>query len=219
MEVKIVSVTAPAGVDGVMSSEDLIVYCARVSSPSNQLNLDTAPRLLAYLIKNRHWSPFEMATMTVEIVTSRAIAAQILRHKSFSFQEFSQRYAESACVYEKQEARLKGSSNRQGSVAADEGTSHWWSSELARVQAEATALYKSALENNLAPEVARMVLPLGVQTRLYMKGAVRSWIHYLQARCDSHAQKEHRDVAFAIKAIFAKHFPETHAAVFDKEEP
>lgn len=217
MEVKLVSVTSPAGVDGIMSSEDMIVYCARVSSPSNQLNLDTAPRLLAFLIKNRHWSPFEMATMTVEIVTSRAIAAQILRHKSFSFQEFSQRYAESACVFEPQEARVKGTSNRQGSVPADAGTEAWWHSELERVQMEATALYKSALDNNIAPEVARMALPLGVQTRLYMMGSVRSWIHYLEARTVSHAQKEHRDVAMAIKALFAKQFPNTHAAVFPEE--
>jgi len=214
MQVKLVSVTKPVG-EGVetLSAEELIVYCARVSSPQNQDNLATGPKLLAFLIRNKHWSPFELVDMTVEIVTSRAIAAQILRHRSFSFQEFSLRYAESACVFEPQEARVKGTTNRQSSQEAPEDIVEWWQHALSTVQDQATDVYKHAIQEGIAPEVARMALPLGVQTRLYMKGSVRSWIHYFETRTTSHAQKEHRDVALAIQAIFALQFPVVSAAL------
>jgi len=214
MQVRLVSVTKPVG-EGVetLSAEELIVYCARVSSPQNQDNLATGPKLLAFLIRNKHWSPFELVDMTVEIVTSRAIAAQILRHRSFSFQEFSLRYAESACVFEPQEARVKGTTNRQSSQEAPEDIVEWWQHALSTVQDQATDVYKHAIQEGIAPEVARMALPLGVQTRLYMKGSVRSWIHYFETRTTSHAQKEHRDVALAIQAIFALQFPVVSAAL------
>lgn len=197
MNVKLISVTPDA--------EKQIMYCARVSNPKNQNSENT--KLLDYCIKNGHWSVFEMAHMTVEIVTSRAIAAQILRHRSFSFQEFSQRYAE-AQEFETYEARSQDKKNRQNSIDdLDEDTKQWFLNAQEEVVQLCDYLYNAALEKGIAKEQARFLLPLSTQTKLYMTGSVRSWLHYLQVRCGNGTQKEHKDIADAIKAIFCKEFP------------
>lgn len=222
MNVKLVSLTKSLIEEKELSAEELIVYTARVSNPSNQLNSESSDRLIAYLIRNKHWSPFEMADMTVEIVTSRAIAAQILRHRSFSFQEFSQRYAE-VTEMEPVQIRMAASSNRQSSseefdpeIAIDCGNdivNDIASSAISDHLAYCENLYKALLNAGAAKEVARMVLPLTTQTKIYMKGSVRSWIHYLQIRCDGHTQLEHRQVALSILDIFKQSFPNISQAL------
>ena len=209
MNVRIISITQPL-LDGIATAEELIVHNARVSSPSNQLNTLTGPKLLAYCIKHGHWSVFEQADMTVEVKTSRAIAAQILRHRSFSFQEFSQRYADAPGI-EPVELRKQAESNRQSSteVIYDEELRGRVSDAL--VIAE--SVYEELLSAGVARECARMVLPLATSTTLYMKGSVRSWIHYLSVRCDHHTQKEHRLIAEEIRGIFGEWFPVTAAAL------
>jgi len=205
MQVKFVSTTT--GCDLVSTAEDLIVYTARVSNPSNQNNLETAPWLIRYLIKNGHWSPFEMASMTVEIVTSRGIAPQILRHRSFSFQEFSLRYAE-AVEREVYPARRQDSKNRQNSIDdMDENTKQWFLDAQELIWAQGSLNYKEAIARGIAKEQARFLLPLSTQTKLYMSGTVRSWIHYLQVRTAPGVQKEHRDIAIEVQGIFKEHFP------------
>lgn len=193
-----------------LSAEELIVYVARVSNPSNQLNSETSDKLIAYLVKNKHWSPFEMVDMTVEIVTSRAIAQQILRHRSFSFQEFSQRYAQ-ATDFEPVQLRKSGATNRQSSLEVFDpfmGHSNDVASELIQNHINnSEGLYLALIDHGVAKECARMVLPLTTQTKIYMKGSVRSWIHYLQIRCDGHTQLEHRDIAYSILEIFKSNFP------------
>lgn len=211
MNTKLISITHPAlGGSEITSAEDLITYCARVSSPQNQSNTETAPKLIKYLITNKHWSPFEMASMCVEIKTSRAIAAQILRHRSFSFQEFSQRYAK-ATAFEPVEIREQGLTNRQGGERVfDPHLAHANTSASEAIRSiieECEYVYDELIQNGVAKETARMILPLCTQTTLYMNGTVRSWIHYLEQRCDKHAQKEHREVAEAIKQIFIYQFP------------
>ena len=205
-------VSCSVGEDG-KSAEELIVYTARVSSPQNQENMDTAPRLLAYLIKHKHWSPFSMADLTVEIETSRAIAAQILRHKSFDFQELSQRYSE-VTEFETYEARSQDSKNRQNSIDdLSHETKEWFRGEQEvtfKVQME---VYQNALRKGVAKECARFLLPLSTRTKLYMKGSCRSFIHYLQVRTDASTQLEHREIALAIKEIFIQQFPNTAAAL------
>lgn len=225
MKVSLVAVTQPLVTDengNALTAEQFIVYCARVSNPSNQLNLDTAPKLLAYCVKNRHWSIFEQASMTVEIVTSRAIAQQILRHRSFSFQEFSQRYAV-ATEFESVELRKQGATNRQGGEEPIDGTTRiildnedvvTMSDAMSDLLRHSNAVYKGMLQAGVAKECARMVLPLCTQTRLYMTGNVRSWIHYLQVRCDPHTQKEHREIANVIMDKFRSAFPNTCSAVW-----
>lgn len=231
MKVSLVSITSPKIADSrdgkPLTAEDLITYCARVSSPQNQLNLETAPRLLAYCIRHRHWSIFEMVSMTVEIETSRAIAQQILRHRSFSFQEFSQRFAPvtklGGGLFEPVELRLKNpAGNRQGSITTTDLPSVDWNGIATRADAAvddllaaADGLYHELLNAGIAPESARMVLPLCTRTRLYMTGTVRSWIHYFMVRCDNHAQKEHRIIAEAIRDIFTEQFPNIAAAIND----
>jgi thymidylate synthase (FAD) len=208
MKVELVSITKPM-VSGLDTAEDLIVYCARVSNPNNQLNVDTGAKLLKYCIKHGHWSIFEQVDMTVEIKTSRAIAAQILRHKTFSFQEFSQRYAEIQ-EFEDIELRMQGKTNRQvGDEVVNPELEHEGlaSNVIDDHVKYSKALYNSLIEAGVARECARMVLPLNVQTTLYMKGNVRSWIHYLQLRTKEDTQKEHRLVAEQIKYIFQKEFP------------
>ncbi|MCB9019197.1 MAG: FAD-dependent thymidylate synthase [Chitinophagales bacterium] len=215
MNVKLISLTQ-SKVDGVeLTPENLIVYTARVSNPSNQMNTETSDKLIAYLVRNKHWSPFEMVDMTVEIVTSRAIAQQILRHRSFSFQEFSQRYAEVTNM-ERVQLRKAGTTNRQSSTEPFNPTlpisptsiaTTNASSKIADYIREGQDLYKELLDAGIAKECARMVLPLTTQTTIYMKGSVRSWIHYLQIRCDQHTQLEHREVAESIRDIFAAEFP------------
>lgn len=214
MNVELVSITAPK-IKNIEKPEDLISYCARVSSPENQFNLNTAPKLIKYLINNKHWSPFEMVDLTIEIKTSRGIAAQILRHKSFSFQEFSQRYS-LATEYEDIELRLQGNKNRQ---VGEElfSTSHKAYDKISHLIAESISIsqhcYDTMIENGVAKEVARMILPLTTQTSLYMKGSLRSWIHYLELRTQSNTQKEHRQIAEKCKKIFIKEFPITSEAL------
>lgn len=203
MNVKLVSISKPV-VEGLDTPEDLMVYCARVSNPSNQLNTATGAKLLAYCIEHGHWSVFETASMTVEITTSRAIAAQILRHKSFSFQEFSQRYAE-ATEFEPVELRKQAEMNRQSSTEVMENESV--DKALTTLFSQLELGYKMLIQLGVARECARMILPLCTQTTLYMTGSVRSWIHYFQQRLSEHTQKEHREVAQAIERIFCVQFP------------
>lgn len=202
MQTKLIAVTN--SLDG-RSPEELIAYCARVSSPKqDNPNIEG---LLKYCIRQCHWSIFEMVDMTVEITTSRAIAAQILRHKSFCFSEFSQRYAE-ALDYEPCEARRQDAKNRQNSIDdLDDWIKVRFKASQHEIWETAFDLYQQAIAAGIAKECARMLLPLNTQTRLYMKGSVRSWIHYLQVRCDPATQEEHRAIANAIKAIFIEQFP------------
>ncbi len=181
---------------------------ARVSNPANQDNPETAQKLLKYLIKNKHWSPFEMVNVCMEIETTRDIARQILRHRSFSFQEFSQRYAEAnSFVYS--EARTQDTKNRQNSFETDDRQlAYWWEGAQRRVLYDAEFMYKSALEKGIAKEVARKLLPEGLtKSKMYMNGTLRSWLHYIEIRCDSATQKEHREVAEYCKVIISKLFP------------
>lgn len=208
MNVKLISVTYPQ-IKDVQSPEELVAYCARVSNPSNQTNVETAPKLLSFLIANKHWSPFEMVDMTIEIKTSRAVAAQILRHRSFSFQEFSQRYS-LATEYEDIELRLQGNKNRQVGEKlmpinsdAYKNINHL----IAETIAISQTCYDTMIENGIAKEVARMVLPLTTQTTMYMKGSLRSWIHYIGLRTEQNTQKEHRAIAEKCKNVFIKIFP------------
>jgi thymidylate synthase (FAD) len=213
MQVRLISVTTPLiQVDNQpLSSEGLIAYCARVSSP-NQETLDYE-KLLAYCIAHKHWSVFEMVDMTVEIVTSRAISPQILRHKSFQFQEFSQRYAKAQEI-ERYRPRRQDSKNRQNSLDdLDETTLQWFDEAQDRIARMALEEYNQALEKGIAKECARVLLPLGTQTKLYMKGSARSWIHYLEVRTDKSTQQEHREIAIEIKKIFMAQFPVTAAAL------
>lgn len=208
MNIKIISVTSSE----IGSAEDLIVYTARVSNPENQNNFETSEKLLNFLAKHKHWSPFEMADMTVEIKTSRAIAAQILRHRSFSFQEFSQRYSEATEV-ELLELRYKAETNRQSSSNAV-SKEHRFYNEIERLQAESFYLYNEMLNHGIAKECARGILPLNTQTTMYMKGSVRSWIHYLQIRTAENTQLEHREIALSILEIFRKEFPIISKSLF-----
>ena len=226
MKVNLVSITKSLLLEKELTAEELIVYIARVSNPSNQLNSDTSDRLINYMIKNKHWSPFEMVDMTVEIQTSRGIAQQILRHRSFSFQEFSQRYAE---VTEMEEIQLRksGATNRQSSlepfdpvINIHNNVESWKCEAGNAIQAylaEGEMLYKSLLEAGVAKECARFVLPLTTSTTIYMKGSIRSWIHYLQIRTDKHTQLEHREIAQAIESMFKTNFPNIYKALKDKD--
>jgi len=192
------------------NAEELIVKMARVSAPRNQDNMDTAPRLLRYLIKHKHWSPFEMAGMCVEIETTRAISPQILRHRSFSFQEFSQRYADtnelgSAVI---PHLRRQDHKNRQNSIddlSAEEIAGYY--RRISELYENSEHLYREMVSNGVAKECARSILPLSTQTRLFMNGTLRSWIHYLQLRESNGTQLEHREIALSIKKIFCKEFP------------
>ena len=214
MKVKLISVTQGAGELINTSAQDLIAYTARVSNPANQMNLETAPRLLSYLIKNKHWSPLEMAHMTVEITTSRAIAQQILRHRSFSFQEFSQRYAQ-ATDFVLYEPRRQDTKNRQNSIddLSPEDTD-WFLNASIGVHTSSQALYEEALRRGIAKECARFLLPLSTQTRLYMCGSVRSWVHYLDLRTGNGTQLEHKEIAYDIKKIFTEQFPDVSEALW-----
>jgi thymidylate synthase (FAD) len=211
MNVRLVAITKPTIGDGTMTASDFITFAARVSNPSNQMSLLTAPKLLAYCIKHGHWSIFEQASMTVEIQTSRAISAQILRHRSFCFQEFSQRYAPSDTA-EPVELRTQDRANRQGS--GDIYPQEWAIEAVAKSVDMAFRTYRTLLQEGVSRETARMVLPLCTQTTLYMTGNIRSWIHYFDQRCAKGTQKEHRDIATAIRdEIFAKEFSVIHQAI------
>ncbi len=210
MNVSLVSITQPFS--DLNSAEEIIAYCARVSNPENQKNVETAPRLLKFLIKHKHWSPFEMVDMTVEIKTSRAIAAQILRHRSFSFQEFSQRYSEAQSL-EKLELRKQADKNRQSSSEAFEDSQ--LHTKVREHLAKSLSLYKSLIREGAAKESARMILPLTTETTMYMKGSVRSWIHYIDLRTKQNTQKEHREIAEECKNIFKHNFPTTSEALWN----
>ena len=198
-------------VNATASGEELIAYCARVSSP-NQENKNFS-KLLKYCLDNGHWSVFEQADMTVEITTSRAIAQQILRHRSFTFQEFSQRYAE-VQTFEDIDPRRQDSKNRQNSIDdLDPQTIEIFKARLKAIDTLAMEYYKEALELGIAKECARFLLPLNVQTKLYMKGNVRSWIHYLRVRDADGVQEEHRKIAREIRKIFNNQFPNIAALV------
>lgn len=208
MKVELVAVTKPVKSNLLeFSSEELMAYVARVSNPNNQMNTKTSSKLLGYCIKNKHWSVFEHVNMTVEITTSRAIAAQILRHRSFVFQEFSQRYSQVVNV-EIYPARRQDIKNRQNSVDdMDEDTKEWFEGAQEGMANVAISLYKEALGKGIAKEQARFLLPLSTQTTLYMTGNIRNWIHYIELRSENGTQKEHADIANAIKKIFIEQFP------------
>ena len=211
MRTQIVAITKPLVGDGSMTASEFITYCARVSNPANQLNTLTAPKLLAYCIKHGHWSIFEQASMTVEIVTSRAVAAQIIRHRSFCFQEYSQRYA-TALEMEPVELRTQDLKNRQASGEAF--NQEWASNAVADVTFRAWNLYRELISQGVSRETARMILPLCTQTTIYMTGSVRSWIHYFEQRCAKGTQREHRDIAISIRdTIFKEHFRDIYDAV------
>lgn len=206
MSAKLVSYTRDPNSE--KSLQDLVCYCARVSNPSNQNNTETNERLIQYLVKNKHWSPLEMVNICLEIETTRDIARQILRHRSFSFQEFSQRYAIADLGFETREARLQDTKNRQNSMEVDNKVlCDAWETAQNLVAEYAENAYKWAIENGIAKEQARSVLPEGMtKSRMYMNGTLRSWVHYIQLRSGNGTQKEHKEVALecakAIEPIF-----------------
>ena len=207
MTVKLIAYTQPT--DASISMAEFIAYCARVSNPANQSNNLTAPKLLKYLATHKHWSPFEMANLVIEIETTRDIARQILRHRSFSFQEFSQRYAEVDAVPAYREARMQDKANRQSSIETDDVQLQGkWRSLQRRVQMETDEAYHWALDQGIAKEVARAVLPEGLtMSRMYVNGTIRSWIHYCSVRMDASTQKEHREIAEQCWAIVVDAVP------------
>lgn len=200
------------------NAEELITRMARVSAPSNQDNMDTAPRLLKYLIKHKHWSPYEMANLCVEIETTRGISAQILRHRSFSFQEFSQRYADvselgSSVIPHLRRQDIKNRQNSIDDLSPDVIAAYY--RRIGNLFEDAEHLYREMVSSGVAKECARAVLPIATKTRMYMNGTLRSWIHYLQLRCDVSTQLEHRQIADEIKEIFCEQFPIIGEAVFE----
>lgn len=217
MKVSLVSSSQPSAelvAQGIVNAQELVAYCARVSNPANQTNTDTSEKLIRYLIKHKHWSPLEMVSACLEIETTRDIARQILRHRSFSFQEFSQRYAVADLGWELKETRLQDTKNRQNSIALSGLTlteqnlmEQWkWKQEEAISAAEHS--YNWAIENGIAKEQARAVLPEGLTvSRLYMQGTLRSWLHYIELRSGPETQKEHRQVAQACAGALESIFP------------
>jgi len=208
--VKLVAVSTPK-IDGVKTAEDLIAYCARVSNPANQSNMDTGPKLIRYLLKNKHWSPLEMVSLTLEINTTRDIARQILRHRSFSFQEFSQRYADPTkdLKFITKDARLQDMKNRQNSLITTDNTlKQEWEVRQQDIILKAQTIYAWAVRNGIAKEQARAVLPEGcTMSRLYMAGTIRSWIHYCDLRRKNGTQLEHQEIAEACWTILQQEFP------------
>lgn len=215
MKTKLISITKPVAEDlAHFSAEDLIAHAARVSNPSNQLNTETAPKLLKYCIKHSHWSIFETVSCTFEIVTSRAIAAQILRHRSFTFQEFSQRYSKSSEM-ELYAARRQDPKNKQNSIDdMSESDQEWFKAAQERVWALTSNLYQEALDKGIAKEQARFLLPLNTQTTMYMTGNLRNWLHYCDLRGSVETQLEHREIALAIKEELKKQFPNVCEAMW-----
>lgn len=204
---KLISITPKA--------EELIAYCARVSNPANQNNLETAPRLLKYLIKHRHWSPFEMANMVVEIKTTRAISAQILRHRSFSFQEFSQRYSQVQSLPLPPLLRRQDVSNRQNSI--DDiplAEQYAWQDQINDMYKKMHGLYNKMIDSGIAKECARDVLPIGSETTLYMNGTIRSWLHYIDLRASPETQLEHRTIAEGCKNLIHDAMPAVYEAMW-----
>ena len=214
MNVKLLSFSQPTEEFtnlGIGDAQELIAYCARVSNPSNQLNTETSEKLIRYLIKHKHWSPLEMVSACLEITTTRDIARQILRHRSFSFQEFSQRYADPTkdLNFVVREARLQDTKNRQNSIETDdEELQKRWEKMQNNVITEARMAYQWAIENGIAKEQARAVLPEGlIESRLYMNGTLRSWVHFIELRSANGTQKEHQLIAKECACVIAKVFP------------
>ena len=227
MNVSLVSHSQPTGEFkdmGIADAQELIAYCARVSNPANQFNTDTSEKLIRYLVKHQHWSPLEMVSACMEIVTTRDIARQILRHRSFSFQEFSQRYADPTAELDEafvlREARFQDTKNRQNSVDLDmedeqqKLLAYEWERAQKRVLYAVKKEYKWAIDNGIAKEQARAVLPEGLTvSRMYMNGTLRSWIHYIELRASNGTQKEHMDIARACAQAIAAIFPMTSTLV------
>ena len=214
-EVRLIGRTQPIeGNTGTTTANELVAYTARVSNPTNQNNNKTASKLVRYLIKHQHWSPFEMVHLTLEIKTTRDISRQILRHRSFAFQEFSQRYAESETFVER-EARMQDEKNRQNSLeATDDTIKEIFSNSQSELMDIAGRVYRSALNHGIAKEQARALLPEGLtETTLYMAGSLRSWIHYCQLRMGVETQKEHREVAEQCWEIIKSEFPDITDAI------
>jgi len=221
MKVKLISYSQPqqpnnsASEPVLKSLQDLVAYCARVSNPSNQMNTETNEKLIRYLMKNEHWSPLEMVSICLEIETTRDIARQILRHRSFSFQEFSQRYAVADLGFESREARLQDKKNRQNSIELDDSENEEtqelvveWEKKQKEIQEMAEHTYSWALQKGIAKEQARSVLPEGMTvSRMYMNGTLRSWVHYIKLRSGNGTQKEHRQVALACAEIISSIYP------------
>lgn len=212
MKVTLVSSSQPSAelvAQGIVNAQELVAFCARVSNPSNQTNTDTSEKLIRYLIKHAHWSPLEMVSACLEIETTRDIARQILRHRSFSFQEFSQRYAVADLGFEFKETRLQDTKNRQNSLAVDDPElDRWWQAQQGFVSTHISMIYNKAIELGIAKEQARAILPEGITTsRLYMQGTLRSWLHYIELRSGPETQKEHRAVAQACATALESIFP------------
>jgi len=214
MKVRLVSYSTPTKEfldDGISDVQELVAFCARVSNPSNQHNKDTSEKLIKYLIKNKHWSPLEMVTACIEIETTRDIARQILRHRSFSFQEFSQRYADPTkdLSFVTRDARLQDEKNRQNSVETEDmQLKKDWERKQSELIDLSVKTYKWAIDNGIAKEQARAVLPEGnTVSRMYMNGTLRSWVHYIELRSANGTQKEHMDIAVAIAEIISEIFP------------
>ena len=211
MNVKMISHSTPDNINGVDDAQELIAYCARVSNPNNQNNKDTSEKLIKYLIKHKHWSPLEMVSACIEIETTRDIARQILRHRSFSFQEFSQRYADPVKELDfiRRGARLQDPKNRQNSIdAASINVQDMWDMKQQEVIKLCKEVYKWAIDEGIAKEQARAVLPEGMTvSRLYMNGTLRSWVHYIALRSANGTQQEHQDIAIACAREIAKIFP------------
>ena len=214
MNVRMISYSKPSREmydEGLLDVQELVAFCARVSNPSNQFNTDTSEKLIKYLIKHQHWSPLEMVSACLEIETTRDIARQILRHRSFSFQEFSQRYADPTkdLSFVLREARLQDTKNRQNSVENENlALAAWWEERQKRVIEEARNAYDWAITNGIAKEQARAVLPEGLTvSRLYMNGTLRSWIHFIELRSANGTQKEHQEVARQCAKVIAEVFP------------
>lgn len=213
--VRLIGITQPTDEikkeTGIETTQDLIAYVARVSNPANQANNDTAERLLKYLAKNKHWSPYEMVHLVMEINTTRDIARQILRHRSFTFQEFSQRYADptQSLGFTGREARLQDTNNRQNSIDTDDvKLQRTWEDKQIEMIGKATETYMWAIENGIAKEQARAVLPEGLTvSRMYMTGSLRSWIHYCDLRMSNGTQKEHREIAIECWNVICEQFP------------
>ena len=207
MEVKLISYTKPH--DSEQGLQDLVAYCARVSNPANQNNTDTNEKLIRYLINHQHWSPLVMVSICLELETTRDIARQVLRHHSFSFQEFSQRYAVADLGFKFKEARLQDTKNRQNSIEVDDQKLQLnWETQQDYVSAAAQKTYRWALDHGIAKEQARAVLPEGLtMSRMYMNGTLRSWVHYIQLRTDKSTQKEHRELALACANAIEPIFP------------
>jgi len=221
LQVKLISYSKPSRElvnDGLYDVQELIAFCARVSNPANQFNTETSEKLINYLVKHQHWSPLEMVSACLEIVTTRDIARQILRHRSFSFQEFSQRYADPTAelseAFVLREARFQDTKNRQNSIDIDKSDEQQrllgieWERAQKRVLFAVQKEYKWAIDNGIAKEQARAVLPEGLTvSRMYMNGTLRSWIHFIQLRSDNGTQKEHRLIALECAKVIAEIFP------------